>query len=91
MARNAIKIISYFDSLSAVNSCQAVTKKIDFRNLLRAYISNYVPNLSTLGLVLDTFPDGRVAGWSGGRSGGEWIIVLAQLGWVLSLAIRGLV
>ena len=37
-----------------------------------------MPNLSILGLVLDTFPDGRVAGWSGGRSGGEWIIVLSS-------------
>ena len=31
---------------------------------------------------------GWVDGWMGGWSGGEWIIVLAQLGWVLSLAIK---
>ena len=86
MARNAIKIISYFDSLSAVNSCQAVTKKFDFRNLLRAYISNYVPNLSTLGLVLDTFSDGWPGGWVAGRP--VWLRMdnSAQLSWVLSLA-----
>ena len=64
-------------------------KNFDLRNLLRGDTSNIVPNLGSLGLVLDTFPDGRVAGWPAGRpagrSGGEWIIVLAQtkLSWSL--------
>ena len=38
------------------------------RNLLRGVTSNIVPNLGSLGLVLDTFPDG----WAGGRAGG-WL------------------
>ena len=37
-------------------------KNFDLRNLLRGDTSNIVPNLGSLGLVLDTFPDGRVAG-----------------------------
>ena len=45
------EILLYFDSLSVVTSCQAVTKKIVFINLLRACESSCVPNLSSLGCV----------------------------------------
>ena len=71
--------------LSAVNSCHVVTKNFDLRNLLRGDTSNIVPNLGSLGLVLDTFPDGKVAGRMVRRSDREWIIVLAQtkLSWIL--------
>ena len=37
-------------------------KFFDFSYFLRGDRSNNVPNLRTLGLFLDTFPDGRVAG-----------------------------
>ena len=60
-------------------------KKFDSTNLLRGDTSNIVPNLGSLGLVLDTFPDGQVACWVVRWSGEEWIKVLAQtkLSWSL--------
>ena len=69
------EILLYFDILSVVTSCQAVTKKFDFTNSLVVYISKSMPNLSLIGWVLGTIPDGRMVGWP---VGGEWIIVLSS-------------
>ena len=78
-----------FEQLSTV--VKLSEKNFDFKNFLSGDISIILPSLRALGQVLDTFSDGRVVSWAGGRSGGEWIIVLTQtkLDWSLDWSELG--
>ena len=49
------KILSQVESLLALNSCQDVTKQLNFRKLLVGYKLSIVPNLSSLGGVYNIF------------------------------------